>query len=76
MVSVNPILMTSKHQKYITNNDDKSLTGAGEHEMTDDISDDSFYYSSDNHADHYDEHLTHQTKVNSQIFFIHKKDIF
>ena len=74
MVRVDPIIMISKHQKYINNTDDKSLTGGGEHEMTDDVDDDSFYSSGDSHADHDDEHLTDQKKVNSQTFFIYKKD--
>jgi hypothetical protein len=67
MIGVNPVVMTSKHQKQIINKDDKTSTGAGEHEMTDDINDDGFYSSDDSQSDNYDENLTSQKKV-SEIF--------
>jgi hypothetical protein len=67
MIGVNPVVMTSKHQKQIINKDDKTSTGAGEHELTDDINDDGFYSSDDSQSDNYDENLTSQKKV-SEIF--------
>ncbi|CAF2786717.1 unnamed protein product [Rotaria sp. Silwood2] len=62
MTAVNPILMTSKHLKQTVNKDDNSLAGAGEHEMTDDVNDDSFYSSNDD-LDNYDENVTKSKKT-------------
>ena len=61
MVGLNPVLMTSKHQKQILNRDDSSLTGAGEHAIDGNNDTESFHTANE---DNYDGNLTSVVKVN------------
>ena len=55
MVDVKPIVMTSKHQKYLMNKDDKSLTEDGEYDMMDGVNEDAFNSSTDDESDNDDD---------------------